>query len=162
MLPRPLSGLLIMLAVLVFASYFSKPPALSTTRRVLAARQQLEGVTYQSRPSTTPSQLSSFRNCLNEFSSKGSSSSSSKVVTEAGSRPSGSLKVTLTNENQYGYLQNLNAQTRGTKNLQPVAFAEPGSTADVAAVVKCANSAGLRFAPRNGGHQVGVLRWTGT
>jgi FAD/FMN-containing dehydrogenase len=59
--------------------------------------------------------------------------------------------VTFQQDSRFGALKNLNAQKRGEK-MQPLAFAEPGSTADVAAVVKCSVNAGLRFTARNGGH----------
>lgn len=87
----------------------------------------------QSTPKPTADQVASFRRCIDEFTS-GKSSSSSAIVTEAGGRSQ--LTVTLQQDGgRYGTLKDLNAQKRGEK-LTPLAFAEPGSTADVAAVVR--------------------------
>lgn len=102
-------------------------------RSLRALQQSLAGVQLQSTPKPTADQVASFRRCIDEYIS-GKSSSSSTIVTEAGSRSQ--LTVTLQQDGgRYGTLKNLNAQKRGEK-LTPLAFAEPGSTADVAAVVR--------------------------
>jgi FAD/FMN-containing dehydrogenase len=96
-------------------------------------------------------QIAAFRRCLDEYTSGRVSSSAgdSRVVTEAGQRPQ--LTLTFQQDSRFAALKNLNAQKRGER-MQPLAFAEPGSTADAAAVVKCSVTAGLRFTARNGGH----------
>lgn len=103
-------------------------------RRSLRAQSLAAGVQIQSTPKPTADQVASFRRCIDEYTSGSSSSSSSGIVTEAGGRSQ--LTVTLQQDGgRYGTLKNLNAQKRGEK-LTPLAFAEPGSTADVAAVVR--------------------------
>jgi len=128
---------------------------LPAQRRHLRELQQLDSsVRLDSAPKPSAEQVSSFRKCIDEYVAgtgrSSSSGASSQVVTEAGQGRS-QLLLTLQQDGRYAGLKNLNAQKRGEK-LQPLAFAEPASTADIAAVAKCSVGAGLKFTARNGGH----------
>lgn len=119
-------------------------------RSLRALQQQLDpAVQLLAVPRPSADQISNFRKCLDDYVSGKTTSSSGSIVTEQGRRSQ--LTVTLQQDSRFAVLKNLNAQKRGEK-LQPLAFAEPGSTADVAALVRCSAGAGLKFTARNGGH----------
>jgi hypothetical protein len=132
-------GIALAVATLLSITLHTPSSSFSTTghRRSLRALQQRldAGVQLQSTPKPTADQVANFRRCIDEYTSgKSSGGSSSAIVTEAGGRSQ--LTVTLQQDGgRYGTLKNLNAQKRGEK-LTPLAFAEPGRTADVATVVR--------------------------
>lgn len=139
----------------VLTPSYSSPESRQTQshrRSLRSLQQQLDpAVQLKSVPKPSSAQVVTFRNCINDYASGRSSSSSgsnANIVTEAGRSQ---LTVTLQQDGGYATLKNLNAQKRG-EPLQPLAFAEPASTADVAALVRCSVAAGLQFTARNGGH----------
>jgi hypothetical protein len=124
------------------------PPA--HRRSLRALQQQLDpAVPLQSTPNPSSEQVANFRNCLDDYVSGKTTSSSGNIVTERAGHSQ--LRLTFPQDSRFAVLKNLNAQKRGAK-LQPLAFAEPGSTAEVAALVRCSVGAGLKFTARNGGH----------
>ena len=104
------------------------------------------GVKFDYRPVSSPNQLLTFRQCLDRH-----TAATREESRDAERAATGQLTVTFQGDNSFEALKAYNQQLRGT-NLHPLAFAQPASTEDVAAVVQCCVTAGLRFAARNGGH----------
>lgn len=148
---------LAVLSVLCFSGYADvlNPPhlparcqfslRLATAAGGLSARRLLDAA------ADVQSQLSTFTTCLKEHNSDGSVVQESGAGSSHGTARQMQVSVTMQRDPAYAGLQKMNAQLRGSK-LLPIAFVEPTSTAEVAAVVHCCVRAGLEFVVRSGGH----------